>query len=319
MAAPGVTTSAAGAGALRRPLGAARRRYGEAVVVGSIAFCALLSIAVTTGIVVSLLVPTVRFFSEIPIAEFLFGTLWAPAYATPSFGVLPIVVGTVMVVVLSLMVAIPVGLASAIYLSEYAPSRVRKVIKPALEVLAGIPTVAIGLFALWYLRPLGESLFPFLPWKGQYAIIVASFAVGLLTVPLIASISEDAMRAVPHSLREGAYALGANRLRVSLRVVFPAALSGIIASIVLGGSRAVGETMVVLIAAGAGNPSLSFDPFGPVQAMTSYIGGAATGDIPTGTPLYDTIFAVGALLFVMTLGMNLLAVRLVRKYRQRYE
>jgi phosphate transport system permease protein len=233
--------------------------------------------------------------------------------------VLPIVVGTLMVVFFGLLVAIPVGLLSAIYLSEYAPPRVRKAVKPTLEVLYGIPTVAIGLFAFWFLRPLAEDVFPFLEWRGPFSIGVAGVAVGLMIVPLVASISDDAMRAVPGGLREGAYALGASKLKVSLRVVFPAAISGIVASIVLAASRAVGETMIVLIAAGAGNPNLSFDPTRGVQTMTAFIGGTATGDIATGTIQYDTIFAVGSLLFLMTLAMNLFAIRLVRRFREVYE
>jgi phosphate transport system permease protein len=311
--------SGTGADLPRRSLEAPGRRYGEMAIQAFLAACAVLSVAVTTGIVISLLIPTISFFAEISIAEFLTGTLWAPAFARPSFGVLPIVVGTLMVVVFALVVAIPVGLASAIYLAEYASPRARRVIKPVLEVLAGIPTVAVGLFALSFLRPAAEVALPFLPWSGPYAIGVAGVAVGLMTVPLVASVSEDAMRAVPMSLREGAYALGALKIRVSLLVVFPAALSGIVASIVLAGSRAIGETMVVLIAAGAGNPNLSFDPTDGVQTMTSYIGGTATGDIATGTIQYDTIFAVGSLLFAMTLATNMVAIRLVRRFREVYD
>jgi len=314
MAAPSV-----GAGNPHRTLEAASPRYGEKVIKVLLALCGALSVAVTTGIVVSLLFPTIRFFREISIGEFLTGTLWAPALVPRSFGVLPIVVGTLMIVFYALLVAIPVGLASAIFLSEYAPSRIRKIVKPALEVLAGIPTVAVGLFALWYLRPLGETIFPFLTWGPRQTVIVAGVAVGLMIVPIVASISEDAMRAVPGGLREGAYALGAGKLKVSTRVVFPAAISGIVASIVLATSRAIGETMVVLIAAGAGRPDLTFDPFAPAQTITAYIGGAATGDIPTGTILYDTIFAAGALLFLMTLAMNMVAIRLVRRFREVYE
>jgi phosphate transport system permease protein len=319
MATRDIAASSAGVGLSRPSLGATSPRYGEKVIKALLALCAGVSVAITTGIVVSLLLPTLEFFREVPIGEFLTGTLWAPAFATPSFGVLPIVVGTLLVVFFSLIVAIPIGLASAVYLSEYAPQRVRKVVKPILEVLAGIPTVAIGLFALAFLRPLAERLFPFLPWGSPYSIGVAGVAVGLMIVPLVASISEDAMRAVPSGLREGAHALGANKLKVSLRVVFPAAISGIVASIVLAASRAIGETMVVLIAAGAGNPKLSFDPTKGVQTMTSYIGGTATGDIATGTIQYQTIFAVGALLFLMTLVMNLIAIRLVRRFREEYE
>jgi phosphate transport system permease protein len=303
----------------RRSLQATSPRYGEKLIKAVLALCAALSVVVTTAIVISLVLPSLKFFREVPLGEFLFGTRWAPAFADASFGVLPIVVGTLMVVVFSLAVALPIGLASAVYLAEYAPRNVRKVVKPVLEVLEGIPTVATGLFAFWFLRPLAETLLPFLPWEGPFSIGVAGVAVGLLIVPLVSSVSDDAMRAVPASLREGAYALGASKLKVSVRVVLPAAISGIVAAFVLGTSRAIGETMVVLIAAGAGNPNLSFDPTKGLQTMTAYIGGRATGDIAAGTVVYDTIFAVGLLLFLMTLAMNMLAIRLVRRFREVYE
>lgn len=312
-AAPGGDTPA------RRPLGAARPDYVGTAVKWVLFACASVSVAATVAIVASLVPATVRFFRQVPIGEFATGTLWAPGFANPSFGVWPIVVGSLMVVVMSLSVALPVGLLSAIYLSEYAPARVRKIVKPTLEVLEGIPTVAIGLFAFLFLRPLAETLLPFLPWQGPFSIGVASVAVGLLIVPLIASVSDDAMRAVPRSLREAAYALGSSKLKVTLRVVLPAAISGIVAAIVLGASRAVGETMVVLLAAGAGNPQLSFDPTKGVQTITAYIAGTATGDISTGTLTYDTIFAVGSLLFLATFTLNLIAVRFVRRYREVYE
>lgn len=310
-----------GAGAVpgRRALEATRPRYGEKVIKAFLAACAGLSVVVTTAIVVSLVVPTIGFFREVSIVEFFTQTQWAPAFSRPSFGVWPIVVGTLMVVFFSLIVAVPVGLACAIYLSEYAPRRLRKLIKPTLEVLAGIPTVAIGLFAVHLLRPLAGKLLPFLDWRTPFSTGVAGVAVGLLIVPLVTSVSDDALRSVPASLREGAYALGSSKLKVTLRVVFPAAISGIVAAVVLGTSRAVGETMVVLLAAGAGNPNLSFNPVEGVQTMTAYIGGRATGDIAAGTIVYDTIFAVGTLLFAMTLTMNVLAIRLVRRFREVYD
>lgn len=304
---------------VRRPLGAARPDYVGTAVKAVLFACAALSVAATLAIVASLLPPTVSFFRQIPIQEFFTGTLWAPGFANASFGVWPIVVGSGMVVAISLSVAIPVGLASAVYLSEYAPVRVRQMIKPSLEVLEGIPTVAIGLFAFLFLRPLAETVFPFLPWQGPFSIGVAAIAVGLLIIPLVTSVSDDAMRAVPRSLREGAYALGASKFKVTVRVVLPAALSGIVAAIVLAASRAVGETMVVLLAAGAGRPQLSFDPTKGVQTITAYIAGTATGDIPTGTLTYDTIFAVGAMLFTATFVLNLIAVRFVRRYREVYD
>jgi phosphate transport system permease protein len=314
-----MVVSGVGATPPRRTLEATSPRYGEKLIKLSLLACAALSVAVTTAIVISLLLPALSFFQQVPVGEFLFGTQWAPSFATPSFGVLPIVVGTLMVVVIALSVAIPIGLLSAIYMSEYAPQRVRKVIKPVLEVLEGIPTVATGLFAFFFLRPLAEDLLPFLPWQGPFSIGVAGFAVGLLIVPLVSSVSDDAMRAVPQGLRQGAYALGASKLKVSLRVVLPAAISGVVAAFVLGASRAIGETMVVLIAAGAGNPNLSFDPTQGIQTMTAFIGGRATGDIASGTLDYDTIFAVGLLLFLFTLGMNMLAIRMVHRFREVYE
>jgi phosphate transport system permease protein len=300
-------------------LEASSPRYGERAIKAFLALCGALSVAVTTAIVVSLVFPSIDFFREVSVVEFLTGTLWAPSFANASFGVLPILVGTLMVAVISLLVAIPIGLLSAVYLSEYAPPGARRVIKPVLEVLAGIPTVAIGLFAFWFIRPVAEALLPFLPWQGPFSIGVASLGVGLLIVPIITSVSDDAMRAVPRALREGAYALGATKFEVSTRVVFPAAISGIVAAIVLGGSRAVGETMVVLIAAGAGNPFLTFDPTKGVQTMTAFIAGRATGDIATGTVDYNTIFAVGLLLFLMTLVLNMISIRFVRRFREVYE
>lgn len=313
-AAPGTRAG----GPLRGSLGAAHPRWGERAIRALLFVCAGFSILVTVGIVLSLLFGTIDFFREVPVTDFLLGTEWTPAFAGGEFGVLPILVGTLNIVFWSLAVAFPVGLASALYLSEYAPRRVRKAVKPLLEVLEGIPTVAIGLFALFFLRPLAEDVLPILSWGPPYSVGVAGIAVGLLIVPLVASVSDDAMRSVPDGLREGAYALGAGKLRVSLRVVFPAAVSGIIASVVLGVSRAVGETMVVLIAAGA-TPQIAVDPTASVQTMTGHIGTTATGDIGTGTLEYHTIFAVGALLFVLTLGMNMVAIRLVRRFRQVYE
>ncbi|MEX2659283.1 MAG: phosphate ABC transporter permease subunit PstC [Acidimicrobiales bacterium] len=305
--------------AVRRTLGAASPRYGEKAIMAVLAACAALSIAVTTAIVVTLVLPSIAFFREVPIGEFLTGTTWQPAFSNAAFGVLPIVVGTLMVTAIALVVAVPVGLCCAVYLSEYAGPRARKVIKPVLEILEGIPTVATGLFALLFLRPFAEDVLPFLPWGGLFSLLIAGIGVGLIIVPLVSSVADDALRAVPPGLREGAYALGGNKFKVTVRVVFPAALSGVIAAIVLGMSRAIGETMIVLIAAGGGNPNLSFDIFGSVQTMTAFIGRTATGDISQGTIKYDTIFAVGTLLFVMTLAINVVAIRLVRRFREVYE
>ena len=304
----------------RRSLESPRPHYGERLIEALLALAALISIAVTTAIVISLLGPAIGFFGEVSPIDFLFGTEWAPTFEPPAFGVLPIVVGTFNVTLWALLFAVPIGLGAAIYLSEYAPPRVRKTIKPALEVLTGIPTVALGFFALTFITPVLQDVWPaFLGDRpGIFNAGAAGLAIGLLIVPIIASISEDAMSAVPAGLREGAYALGATRMRVATRVVFPAALSGIAASIVLAVSRAVGETMIVVLAAGA-TPNLTFSPVESIQAMTAFIATTATGDIATGTITYDTIFAVGALLFVLTLLMNLVSIRLVRRFREVYE
>jgi len=302
-----------------RSLQADSPRYGEKIIISFLFATAAVSVLVTTSIVIALFQPLPSLFREISIVEFFTATEWSPGFANPQYGVLPVVVGTFMVVTIALAVAIPLGLLSAIYLSEYAPTKVRKTIKPVLEVLEGIPTVATGLFAFFWLRPFLETLTPWLPWGGVFSTGVAGVAVGLIIVPLIASVSDDAMRSVPRALREGAYALGASKLRVALKVVVPAAFSGIVAAFVLGASRAVGETMIVLLVAGAGSPSLNFNPFEGVQTMTAYIASRATGEIAVGSIVYDTIFAVGALLFIITLTMNIIAIRAVERFREVYE
>jgi phosphate transport system permease protein len=303
----------------RRGLEAASPRYGEKLIKAFLAFCAMLSVITTTAIVIALLGPALGFFGEVAPGDFLFKTEWAPAQ--DLFGVLPLIVGTLNVVLWGMLFAVPIGLGSAIYLSEYAPRRVRKTIKPILEILAGIPTVAIGFFGVAFVTPLLQDIWPgeFLGGPpGFFNALAAAFCIGLMIVPIISSLSEDAMSSVPGGLREGAYALGASKMRVATRVVFPAALSGIVASIVLGVSRAIGETMIVLLVAG-NTPNMTLNPTETVQAMTAYIGVTATGDIAQNTIEYDTVFAVGALLFVITLVMNLISIRFVRKYREVYE
>jgi phosphate transport system permease protein len=307
---------AAGSG---RRLQAASPRYGEKAIKAFLAGCAVLSIATTTAIVISLMIPAVDFFRDVPVGDFLFKTEFAPAQ--DLFGVIPLVVGTLSVVLWGMVFAIPIGLGTAIYLSEYATPRVRRVVKPIIEILAGIPTVAIGFFGVAFLIPLFQDIWPgsFLGGPpGFYMVGAAGLCIGLMIVPIIASISEDAMSSVPSGLREGAYALGASKMRVATRVVFPAALSGIVASLVLAVSRAIGETMIVLLVAG-NTPNITFNPVEVVQAMTAFIGVSATGDIAQGTVEYNTVFAVGTLLFLITLVMNLVAIRFVRKYRQVYE
>jgi phosphate transport system permease protein len=311
------------AGGPSRRLQAQSKRYGERAIKWLLASCAILSVLTTTAIVVSLIAPTIGFFEIVPVDEFLFGTDWTPQFEPPSFGVLGIVAGTLNVTLWAMLFAIPIGLGVAVYLSEYASPRVRKTVKPVLEVLAGIPTVAIGFFAASFILP--EIIQPV--WPGDFLggavgkpfmALAASLGIALMIVPIIASLSDDAMRAVPRGLHEGAYALGATKVKVATRVVFPAALSGIVASIVLAISRAVGETMIVVLAAGS-TPNFTFNPVESIQAMTAYIATTATGDISTGSVDYKSVFAVGTVLFVMTLVMNIISIRLVRRYREVYE
>jgi phosphate transport system permease protein len=287
------------------------------VIKALLVLAALISVLTTTGIVLSLLGETIAFFREVGVGEYLTGTKWTPLFEPPSFGVLPLVSGTFLITGIAMLVAIPLGLGAAIYLSEYARPRVRKTIKPVLELLAGVPTIVFGYFALTFFTP--EVL------RGLFNADVeifnalsAGIIMGFLIIPTVASISEDAMSAVPQSLREGAFGLGASKLQVTLRVVFPAALSGIVASVVLGVSRAVGETMIVLIAAGQ-VPYLGLDVTKPAETMTAFVGATAKGDVPTGSIEYKTIFAVGTTLFVITLIMNAISIRFVRRYRQVYE
>ena len=298
-------------------LGTARRRWHEDVIKAVLFGAAAISVLTTIGILLSLLEGTFEFFGEVGVWEFITGTEWAPLFSEPSFGVIPLVTGTLLVTGIALVVAIPLGLGAAVYLSEYATRRVRKIFKPALEVLAGIPTIVFGFFALFFFTPIGlRDLFG-IEVQGFNALS-AGIVLGFMVVPTIASISEDAMSAVPHSLREGAFGLGASKMQVVTRVVFPAALSGIAAAVVLGISRAIGETMIVLIAAGQ-VPNLTADPRESVETMTTFIAATGKGDVPVGSIGYKTIFAVGTTLFILTLIMNAISIRFVRKYRQVYE
>jgi phosphate transport system permease protein len=303
-------------------LAAARPRYGEWLIKGLLFACALVSVLTTVGIVVALFEPTVEFFREdaVSLREFFSLAEWAPTFSPPSFGVWPVVVGTLNVTFWALIIAIPCGLGAAIFLSEYASPRLRRTLKPILEVLEGIPTVAYGFFALTFVTPIIRDNWPGVLGDppGIFSAGAAGLVLGVMIIPTVASIAEDALHAVPRELREGAYALGSTKRKVATRVVVPAALSGIIAAFVLGISRAVGETMVVLIAAG-NTPQLTFSPVESIQTMTAFIATTATGDIGVGTLKYNTIFAVGSLLFVITFTMNLLSARLVRKYREVYE
>lgn len=303
-------------------LGASGSRWGERAIVGWLFLCAAFSVLVTLGIVASLLGPALDFFAEISLWEFLRAGTWAPRQG--EFDVLNLLVGTLNVTMWALLVAIPAGLGAAIWLSEYAGRRARKVVKPVLEVLEGVPTVAYGLFAYLFVTPILQDVWPtFLPdpfgeQPGIFSAGSAGLVMGIMLIPTIASVSQDAMQAVPSGLREAAYGLGSTRMQVAVKVVVPAALSGIMAAFILGVSRGIGETMLVLIAAGA-SPNLTLMPNESVQTMTAFIARTATGDISTGTLDYNVIFAVGALLFVLTLVMNLISIALVRRFREKYE
>jgi phosphate transport system permease protein len=289
-------------------------RRGERAIEALLFLCALASVGTTAGIIAVLAIETFAFFGEVSVVEFLTGTEWTPLFATKHFGVLPLLLGTTVVSVIALVVAVPTGLLSAIYLSEYAPERVRRVVKPVLEILAGVPTVVYGYFALTFVTPLLQQ---WLPGLSGFNALSPGIVMGLMILPLVSSLSEDAMRAVPRGLREGAYALGATRMQTALQVVVPAAFSGITAAVILAASRAIGETMIVAIAAGQ-QPRFTANPFVPIETMTAYIVQVSLGDTPQGTLEYRTIFAVGMLLFLMTFALNLLSSWLRARYREEY-
>ena len=286
----------------------------EFVIEWALFLCALLSIGTTAGIIVVLAIETFAFLREVPIADFLFGTNWTPLFATPSFGVLPLVAGTILVSTIAMAVALPMGLLSAVYLSEYAPRGVRRAIKPILEILAGVPTVVYGYFALLFVTPILQR---FIPGLAGFNALGPGIVMGIMILPLVSSLSEDAMQGVPRGLREGAYALGATRMQTSLSVVLPAAFSGITAAFILAASRAIGETMIVAIAAGQ-QPRLTANPLVPVETMTAYIVQVSLGDTPQGTLEYRTIFAVGMLLFIGTFMLNLVSAWLRERFREEY-
>lgn len=297
--------------ALRRE----RRRIGEGLVQVGLGFAALVSVLTTVGIVIALVIPSIEFFREINPIDFLTGTEWTPLFDNGKFGVVPLLLGTLNVTLWACLVGLPLGLGTAIYLSEYARPGARNVIKPVLEVLAGVPTVVFGYFALTFLTPhlrdIGINV-------GIFNVLSAGLVTGVMLIPTVASLSEDAMSAVPHSLREGAYALGSRKRIVATRVVVPAAISGIIASFVLAISRAVGETLIAVVASGS-QPANSIDPRVGMETMTAFIAATGQGDVPTGSIEYKTIFAVGLTLFVITFVMNMGAIRLVRRFREVYE
>lgn len=286
----------------------------EIAIEKALFFCALASVLTTLGIVLVLIFETFSFFEEVSILDFLTSTKWAPTYRPQHFGVLPLINGTLMIAVGAGIIAIPLGIASAVYLSEYAGVKVRQIVKPVLEILAGIPTVVYGYFAISFITPLLREI---VPDANIFNAASASIVVGIMILPMVSSLSEDAMRAVPRSLREGAYALGSTKFEVSTKIVVPAALSGILASFILAISRAVGETMAVTLAAGA-TPKLTLNFFESIQTMTAYIVQVSLGDTPYGSIEYKTIFAVGMVLFIMTLLMNIASMWIKERYREVY-
>ncbi|GIV02810.1 MAG: phosphate transport system permease protein [Fimbriimonadales bacterium] len=291
-----------------------KRLWRERIVRAATFLCALISIGTTFGIIYVLVSESVQFFAKVSPVEFFTGTEWAPRFAPPKFGVLPLLNGTLLVAVGAGAVAIPLGLLAGIYLSEYAKPRVRNALKPILEVLAGIPTVVYGYFAITFITPLLQQRIPDLP---IFNALSAAIVVGIMTLPVVASLSEDALSAVPRELREGGMAMGATKGEVIRKIVIPGALSGVMSAFLLAFSRAVGETMAVTLAAGA-DPKMTLSFLTSIQTMSAYIVQASLGDTPHGTVEYQTIFAVGLTLFVITLIMNLLAAWLVKRYRQRY-
>jgi phosphate transport system permease protein len=296
-----------------------RRRPAETVVKGLLGACAAVSIATTIGIVISLLKPAIEFFSEVSLLAYLTGGEWTPLIEPASYGVRPLLIGTLVITVIAIFVSVPLGLGAAVYLSEYASPRTRGILKPMLELLAGVPTVVYGFFALTFVTPnVLQRFWPFGAEPDIYNALSAGLVMGVMIMPTMASLSEDSLAAVPSMLRSGSLALGANRFQTTVKVVIPAAVSGLVAASVLAMSRAIGETMIVTIAAG-GQPNSSIDPRQGMQTMTSFIANTGMGDLPQGSNEYRTIFAVGITLFVFTLILNVFSARVVRRFREVYE
>ena len=291
-----------------------RRKTQERLIQAVLFFCAAVSVFTTLGIVGVLLFETIGFFREVSLWNFLTDTQWTPLFADKHFGILPLFCGTFLTAMIAIAVAMPVGLLGAVFLSEYAGERARGVIKPVLEILAGIPTVVYGYFALLFVTPLLQK---FIPGMSGFNALSPGIVMGIMIIPMVSSLSEDAMYAVPQNLREAAHALGASRLQAAFGVVVPSAFSGIVASLLLAVSRAIGETMIVAIAAGL-QPRLTLDPRVPIETMTAYIVQVSMGDTPHGTLEYRTIFAVGMSLFLATLCLNLLSHRLRERFSEKY-
>ncbi len=286
----------------------------ERIIKWVLGLSAVLTIFTTLGIAGVLLGESIAFFQQVSFRQFFLDTEWTPQFADKHFGIWPLLSGTLLVTVIAALVALPLGLCSAIYIAEYAPAPVRRILKPGLELLAGVPTVVYGYFALTFVTPLLQRVLPQLQ---VFNALSAGIVVGIMIIPMVASLSEDAFRAVPRALAEGGYALGATKLEVVTRILLPAALSGIIASFILALSRAIGETMIVTLAAGA-TPRLTLDPTGSIQTMTAFIVQVSLGDTPQGTVVYQSLFAVGLVLFLITLGMNLGANAVIRRFKESY-
>lgn len=290
-------------------------RLGESIIQGFLLFCGVLSMFTTIGIVVVLGSESIAFFRQVSIVEFVTNTVWSPQI--DEFGILPLLLSTLLTSTIAMFIALPTGLAAAIYLSEYASRRARSILKPILEVLAGVPTVVYGYFALKFMTPLLKAVFGDAN-VNIYNMASAGLVMGIMIIPMVSSMSEDALSAVPRALREGAYGLGATRLETAIRVVLPAGISGIIAAFVVAISRAVGETMIVAVAAGA-KPTFTFNPFEAAETMTGHIARISGGDLSYASIDYNSIFAIGLTLFLMTLGLNMISRRLVRRFREVYE
>jgi phosphate transport system permease protein len=292
-----------------------RQRIRESIIESTLFLAAASSVFVTVGIVGILLYESAAFFAHVPLWNFLTDTMWTPLFADPHYGILPLVTGTLVSTVVALLVAAPLGLIAAIYLSEFAAPSFREVVKPGLELLSSVPTVVYGFFALLFVTPLLQrTILPSLP---GFNLLSAGIVIGIMIIPYVASVSEDALRAVPQSLRDGSLALGATRFETAFRVVLPAAISGVAAAFILGISRAVGETMVVAIAAGQ-QPNLTLDPREPAATITAFIVQVALGDLPHGSIGYQSIFAAGLVLFLITLSFNVLSFWLRRRFREVY-
>lgn len=290
-------------------------RVKEMAIEGLLFSCSLLSIFTTGAIIYILLSETIQFFKVVPILRFLTDTQWTPLFTNKQYGIMALLSGTLLTTSIALAVAVPVGLISAVYLSEYASARVRSTIKPLMEILAAVPTVVYGYFALLFVTPLLRKIFPDI---SGFNSLSAGLVMGIMIIPLVSSLSEDAMHAVPMRLREGAYALGSQKIQVAFKIVLPAALSGVTAAIILAVSRAIGETMIVAIAAGQ-QPKLTFNPFVPVETITAYIVQVSLGDTPHGTLEYRTIFACGMALFTITFFLNILSFNLKERFKEVYD